>query len=133
MQSLTMLIPMVIMIAVFYFLLIRPQNKQRKILEQKINNLSKGDKFLTQGGLFCTVVSVKDNVVIGKIGNGVKVEISKAFINNVVDGGTTSSSKSKDSDKNEDSDLDNDNIKDAEIVEETDSDNPKDDEGETSK
>lgn len=87
MEFLGPLIPMAIMIAVFYFLLIRPQSKQRKMLEQKINNLSKGDKFLTQGGLYCTVVGIKDNIIVGKIGNGVKIEVNKSYIANVVTGG----------------------------------------------
>jgi preprotein translocase subunit YajC len=87
MDILMSLVPLAIMIGVFYFLLIRPQSKQRKLLEQKINNLGKGDKFLTQGGLYCTVVSIKDNLVVGKIGNGVKIEVNKAYIANVVDGG----------------------------------------------
>ena len=79
-----MLIPLIIMIAVFYFLLIRPQNKQRKILEQKINSLKKGDKFLTTGGLYLIVVGIKDNIVVGRMGDNVKVEVSKAHIADVV-------------------------------------------------
>ncbi len=92
MEFLGPLIPMAIMIAVFYFLLIRPQSKQRKLLEQKINNLSKGDKFLTQGGLYCIVVGIKDNIVVGKIGNGIKIEVNKSYIANVVTGGEDSGS-----------------------------------------
>lgn len=79
-----MLIPMILMIGVFYFLLIRPQSKQRKQLEAKIKGLSKGDKFLTSGGIFMTVIGIKDNIVVGKMGD-TKVEVSKSYIVDVVD------------------------------------------------
>ncbi len=78
-----MLIPMAIMIAIFYFLLIRPQSKQRKALEAKINSMRKGDKFVTTGGIYGTVIGVKDNIVVGKISDNVKVEINKGNIANV--------------------------------------------------
>lgn len=78
-----MLIPMAIMIAIFYFLLIRPQSKQRKELESKINNMRKGDKFVTTGGIYGTVIGVKDNIVVGRISDNVKVEINKGNIANV--------------------------------------------------
>lgn len=81
----SMLIPMGIMIGIFYFLMIRPQSKQRKLLQQKINNLKKGDKIITTGGIICIVANVKDNIVVGKIGNDVKIEINKGYIANVID------------------------------------------------
>jgi preprotein translocase subunit YajC len=83
--SLGMFIPLILMVVVFYFLLIRPQSKQRKMLEQKIANLSKGDKILTAGGIYCTVLNVKDNILVVKVGDNVKMEINKSYVASVVD------------------------------------------------
>src|SRR4051812_26810937 len=50
--------PILMMVGVFYFLLIRPQSKQRKEKERMISDIKKGDKIVTQGGLLATVVNV---------------------------------------------------------------------------
>ena len=78
------LLPMGAVVIIFYFLMIRPQQKQKKLLEQKINNIKKGDKFLTSGGIYCSVIGVKDNIVTGKISEDVKIEVNKAYITNVI-------------------------------------------------
>ncbi|MDH5682265.1 MAG: preprotein translocase subunit YajC [Spirochaetota bacterium] len=79
---------MVIMMAgifvIFYFLMIRPQQKRQKELKQQIESISKGDKFITAGGIYATVVSIKENVVTAKIADDVKVEIAKSAISAVL-------------------------------------------------
>lgn len=72
---------------IFYLFMIRPQQKKQKELKLSIANLSKGDKFISSGGLYCTVVGIKDNVVTAKIATDVKVEIAKSSISAVVSKG----------------------------------------------
>lgn len=80
-QSLTnMLIPLLLMGAVFYFLLIRPQQKQAKEHQKLLTGLKKGDEVVTQGGLLGSVVQVEDRTVTLDVGSGTKVRVLKANI-----------------------------------------------------
>lgn len=81
-SQLPMLIMMAGLFAVFYFLLIRPQQKKAKELEKKRNALKKGDRFITQGGVYATVSHMKDDgtTVVAEIAKGVEVEIVKGTI-----------------------------------------------------
>jgi preprotein translocase subunit YajC len=80
-QSLTnMLIPLVLMGAVFYFLLIRPQQKQAKEHQKLLTGLKRGDEVVTQGGLIGSVVQVEDRTVTVDVGAGTKVRVLKANI-----------------------------------------------------
>lgn len=68
----------VLLIAVFYFLLIRPQQKKEKQRQAMLKEVAKGDKVLTRGGIWGTVVGVKDEEgkAIVKIADNVKVELA---------------------------------------------------------
>lgn len=79
-SSLTALVPLVLMFAVFYFLLIRPQQKQKREKEQLLANLKRGDKVITQGGLLGTVVGLTDSVVTLRIADQVRVECLRTSI-----------------------------------------------------
>jgi preprotein translocase subunit YajC len=80
-QSLTnMLIPLVLMGAVFYFLLIRPQQKQAKEHQKLLTGLKRGDEVVTQGGLLGAVVLVEDRTVTIDVGAGTKVRVLKANV-----------------------------------------------------
>ncbi len=70
--------------AVMYFLMIRPQQKQKKQHQSMLSQLSKGDKIVTSGGMHATVVGVKDNTVIIKIADNVKVEVNRSSISQIV-------------------------------------------------
>jgi len=71
-------IMMVIMFAVFYFMLIRPENKRKKEAEQMRSSVKKGDKITTIGGLIGTVVDVKDqSIVIETSADQVRIELAK--------------------------------------------------------
>ncbi len=59
----TMLLPFVVLIAVFYFLLIRPENKKKKALNEMRNALSVGDDVTTIGGIVGKVVHIKDDLI----------------------------------------------------------------------
>ena len=78
MDMLTSLLPMVLIIGVFYFLMIRPENKRKKEAEQMRNDLSVGDRITTIGGIVGTVVSIKeDKFVIETSADQVRVEFCK--------------------------------------------------------
>jgi preprotein translocase subunit YajC len=66
-----------LMFMVFWFLILRPQNKQRNERAAMLKTLKRGDKVITNGGLFATVRDVKEEVVICDISDGVKVEFNK--------------------------------------------------------
>ncbi|MBI4430186.1 MAG: preprotein translocase subunit YajC [Candidatus Omnitrophica bacterium] len=79
---LALLPPMLIMIGVFYFLIFRPQHKRQKELDQLVNNLKKGDKVITSGGIVGTVLAPpgKDGIVVLKTGQETKIEVLKSAI-----------------------------------------------------
>ena len=70
--------------AIFYFILIRPQQKKQKQLQKMIEALKKGDRVMTNGGIFGTVAGFKDNIVILKIDDNTKIEVIKNAVASVV-------------------------------------------------
>jgi preprotein translocase subunit YajC len=72
--------PIVVMVGVFYFLLIRPQMKQKKERDQMLNALKKGDKIVTQGGVFASVVNVTSDAVEVKINEETKIKIKRSAV-----------------------------------------------------
>ncbi len=74
------LLPFILLIGAFYFFILRPANKQRKQLQQLINNLKSGDRVITTGGIYGVVTAVKEKSVILKIADNVKIEVSKNAI-----------------------------------------------------
>ncbi len=77
-------LPLVLIIGVFYFLLIRPQQKQQKQRKVMIEAIKKGDRILTNGGLYATVLNVKEEIIVANIADGVKVEFSRQAVSGVV-------------------------------------------------
>ena len=72
------IIMLVVMFAVFYFMLIRPENKRKKEAEQMRSAVKTGDKIVTIGGIVGTVVNVKDNrIVIETSADQVRIELEK--------------------------------------------------------
>ena len=72
------IIMLVVMIGVFYFMLIRPENKRKKEAEQMRSSLKKGDKITTIGGIVGTIVDVKeDKFVIETSADQVRIEFAK--------------------------------------------------------
>ncbi len=74
------LIPLVLIFVVFYFLLIRPQQKRAKEHKSMLDNLKKGDKIITSGGIYGVIESVGTNTVTIKIGENVKIKLGKAYV-----------------------------------------------------
>jgi len=91
MDFITGIIPLILIIGVFYFLMIMPQQRKIKKHQNMLKNLSKGDEVVTEGGIYGTIVGLKDNVVVLKVATvkdeDVKIEVSRARIAFVVKSG----------------------------------------------
>ena len=79
-------VPIVAMLAIFYFLIIRPQQQKQKHADAMLKALKKGDRVLTTGGMFGTVVGVEEGKAVLRIADDVKVEFAKSAIVQVVTG-----------------------------------------------
>jgi preprotein translocase subunit YajC len=74
----------VIMIGIFYFLLIRPQQKKAKEHRALLGSLKKGDSVVTAGGVFGKVTNLDENIVTLEIASGVNIKIKKGHVAEVV-------------------------------------------------
>ena len=73
-----------LLMAAMYFLMIAPQNKKRKEHQRMLSELKAGDEILTNGGIYGTVVAVKENRIVVRIGdNNTKIELAKGFVQSV--------------------------------------------------
>ena len=77
------IIPFILMFLIMYFLIIRPQRKQQKDFDQMIENLKKGDRILTRGGIYCVVLDFlgedKEKILVD-LGSNLKIQISKSYV-----------------------------------------------------
>ena len=80
----SMLLPILGMLLIFYFLMIRPQQKRQKEIQKMLSAVKKGDRVLTASGLYGTVAGVKDDVLVLQIADNVKVEMVKSAVTGVV-------------------------------------------------
>ncbi len=76
------LLPLIVLFAIFYFVMIRPQIKQQKAHKEMVSNLKKGDKIISNGGLICEIVKVEDKFFSVKLNDETQVRLSKDFIFN---------------------------------------------------
>ena len=72
--------PIVVMIAIFYFLLYRPQKKQQNRRRAMLDNLKKGDQVITIGGIYGTIVELGDTSLKLKIADGVVIEVVRSSV-----------------------------------------------------
>lgn len=80
----SLLIPFVLVIAVFYFFLYRPQKKQQQDHEEMVNNLEKGDKIVTIGGIHGTIRRIDDDTVLAQVdSSSTKLRFDKQAIASV--------------------------------------------------
>ncbi|MBQ9282142.1 MAG: preprotein translocase subunit YajC [Treponema sp.] len=98
-QTLMSVVPFIAIIAIFYFFIIRPQNKKQKETQKMIDALKKGDKIVTIGGIHGTVSQTKEKTVIVKVDEGVKIEFNRSAIAGVVSESSTKSDKKADESK----------------------------------
>jgi preprotein translocase subunit YajC len=83
MSMVSTLITFGLVFVIFYFLIIRPQNKKQKEAKKMIEAVKKGDKVVTIGGVHGTVASVKDGTIVVKVDDNCKIEFSKSAISAV--------------------------------------------------
>ena len=86
--SLFSLLPLVVIFALFYFLLIRPQQKRAKQHKEMVAALKKGEEIVTNGGLLGKVTEVSDNFVTVEVSSGLNVSIQRQSISQVMPKGT---------------------------------------------
>ena len=79
-NGMSTIIMIVLMIAIFYFFMIRPQQKRQKEIKKFRDSIKNGDKVITAGGIYGKVKEIEDNVVVLEIASGVKIRIDKNSI-----------------------------------------------------
>src|SRR5512142_2647295 len=82
--GLSSIIMMLIIFGIFYFILIRPQQKKMKEHKKMVDELKKGDKIITSGGIYGTVVGLDTNTLKVEIADGVKVKIARSTVGTVL-------------------------------------------------
>ena len=80
----SLLMPFAVMLVIFYFLLLRPQQKQQKQRREMLDQLKKGDKIVTVGGIFGEVTALREDHVTLKVADKVEIKLSRAGVGNVV-------------------------------------------------
>lgn len=83
----TSFIPLLVMLAIFYFLLIRPQEKKRKAQESLVSGVKNGERIITNTGMYgrVTKINENDNTVNLEIANNVEIKIMKSAIATILD------------------------------------------------
>jgi preprotein translocase subunit YajC len=84
-SAITSLVPLVIMFGIFYFLLIRPQQKKAKEHKALLEALKKGDNVITAGGMHGKITAVDDAVVTIEVANNVNIKFNKGHVAAVID------------------------------------------------
>lgn len=79
-NPLTSLLPLVLIIVVFYFFMIRPQVKRQKELKNYRNSLQKNDKVITTGGIYGKITDVKDQTVTVEIAENIRIKVDKSAV-----------------------------------------------------
>ena len=77
-------VPLILIFVVFYFLLIRPQQKKAKEHQQMLDSLRKGDEVITQGGIYGKITGLTDTVVTLEVADGVRIKVNRGHILNSV-------------------------------------------------
>jgi preprotein translocase subunit YajC len=78
------LVMMLLIIAVMYFLIFRPQAKKQKQQRMMLEQLKKGDKIVSAGGIYGTIVGVKEHTIIVKIADNVKIELNRSSVAKII-------------------------------------------------
>ncbi len=76
-------LPFILVIAIFYFLLMRPQQKQQKLLKKMIAEVKKGDQVVLAGGLYGTIIEVKPAEILVEVAQGVVMTYARSSIQSI--------------------------------------------------
>jgi preprotein translocase subunit YajC len=74
------LFPLALIFLIFYFILIRPQQKEQKAFKKMLENLKKNDQIVTMGGIHGTIVNVKDKTFVVRVDDNARIEIDKSAV-----------------------------------------------------
>lgn len=74
-----------VLFAIFYFLVIRPQQKQAKAHKEMVESLQKGDKIITNGGIICEVYKPEEDFIKVKLNDDIIVKVSRDYVAKKVD------------------------------------------------
>lgn len=88
-------IPLILMFVIFYFLLIRPQQKKTKEHRQMVDNLKTGDRIVTSGGLHGRVTGVSENALTVEIAEKVRVKVNRSSVSALMQGGSPPATSKK--------------------------------------
>jgi preprotein translocase subunit YajC len=90
-SSLMSFLPLIVIFAVFYFMLIRPQMKRAKEHKQLVSQLGKGDEVITNGGLLGKITDVSDSFVTLELADNLQIKLQRSAVANVMPKGTIKS------------------------------------------
>jgi preprotein translocase subunit YajC len=76
----TFVVPMVLMVAIFYFLLIRPQQRKAKEHKSMLESLQRGDRVITAGGLIGEITSLTEQTITIEVADKVRVEVGRPYV-----------------------------------------------------
>jgi preprotein translocase subunit YajC len=77
-------LPMVLLFAAMYFLMIAPQRKKQKEHEKMLKSLESGDEVVTTGGIFGVITNVKEDRFVVRVSDNTKIEVGKSFVQTVI-------------------------------------------------
>ena len=81
-------IPIILMFVIFYFLLIRPQQKRQKDHRSMVSNLKKGDRIITSGGLYGRITGIDETALTVEIADKVRVKVARSNVSALVQPGS---------------------------------------------
>lgn len=76
--------PIIVIFAIFYFLIIRPQQKREKDRRNMLSSLKEGDDIITIGGIYGRILNLKEDVVTLDVGDKIKIKVTRSAIGNVL-------------------------------------------------
>jgi preprotein translocase subunit YajC len=85
---LELILPLLLMFGIFYFLLIRPQQKKAKEHKSMVDALKSGDEIITNGGLFATITAVDEDTLTCKLSENVEVKVQRHAVTAILPKGT---------------------------------------------
>ena len=78
------MLPIILLFAAMYFLMIAPQRKKQKAHDKMLSELTSGDDIVTSGGIYGQITNVKDDRFVVRIADNTKIEVGKSFVSAVV-------------------------------------------------
>ncbi len=84
-ESLGPFVPLILLFVVFYFLLIRPQQKQQKARKEMLSNLKKGDRVVTIGGIYGVIKEIDETAMSLRVADNLNLKLARAAVDRVVE------------------------------------------------